>query len=135
LVDWCCMMCRQSGKTGSITSSLWSCVFGIFDVHWVMPHTVVDLLVGWQHWFSKRSSTVRNLTPLCLMWILWREQNCRTFEDAEVSEFQLKISFIRQLSEWSTVKDFRDSTIIEFNESLPVLFDLLLRLTCVFSYA
>ena len=51
---------------------------------------------------------VWNLAPLCLIWILWRDQNFCTFEDVEVSESQLKISFVRSLS----------STITEFTELL-----------------
>ena len=37
--------------------------------------------------------SICNLTPLCLMWCLWREQNRRTFEDMESSDDQLLASF------------------------------------------
>lgn len=30
---------------------------------------MIDLLAGWRNWFSKHSSAVWNLVPLCLMWI------------------------------------------------------------------
>jgi hypothetical protein len=82
--------------------------FGPFGVYWVMPHRVFDLLVDWRNWFGKHSSAMWNLAPLYLMWLFWREQNSRTFEDVKVSEVQLKPSFLR-FSEWLTVLDFSDS--------------------------
>jgi hypothetical protein len=62
---------------------------------------------------------VWNLAPLCWIWILWRERNYHTFEDVEVSEMQLKTSFLRLHCEWSIVLGLSDSgTITEFTESL-----------------
>ena len=34
-------------------------------------------------WFGKHYLDVWNLTPLCLMWIVWKEWNRNTFEDIE----------------------------------------------------
>lgn len=38
-----------------MTYALWGYVFGIFGVHWAMLSRVLELLVVWQDWFSKRS--------------------------------------------------------------------------------
>ena len=60
-----------------------------------------------------------NLAPLCRIWTLWREWNYHTFEDVEVSEMQLKTSFLRLHCEWPIVLGLSDSgTITEFTESL-----------------
>jgi hypothetical protein len=50
---------------------MWSYVFGLFGVHWVMSQMVADLLAGWRNWFGKRSSVVLHLALLYLMWMLW----------------------------------------------------------------
>ena len=60
-----------------------------------------------------------NLAPLCLMWILWREQNSCTFDEHELLEFQLKASFIRKFKDWSSGMGLNYIlTIIEFIDSL-----------------
>ncbi len=51
--------------------AMWSYVFGLFGVHWVMSQMVADLLAGWRNWFGKRSSVVLHLALLYLMWMLW----------------------------------------------------------------
>ena len=43
--------------------AMWSYVLVFLD------NRVIDLLAGWRNWFSKHSSAVWNLAPLCLMWI------------------------------------------------------------------
>ena len=35
-----------------------------------------------------------NLAPLCLMWLLWREKSSPTFENEELLEVNLKLSFL-----------------------------------------
>ncbi len=73
-VGWCCL-CRCSGETVdhlllhcSVAVEIWSFVFQLFGVEWVMPRGVLDLLAGWRNWFGKHSSDVWNLAPLCVMW-------------------------------------------------------------------
>lgn len=62
---------------------LWSFVFCTFGLSCVLPEMVTDRLFGWCNWLGKQSSFVWNLVPLCLMWTLWWECNCCTFEDLE----------------------------------------------------
>ena len=38
--------------------------------------------------------------PLCLMWLLWLEQNMRTFEDIKESVLRLKGKFLAILLFW-----------------------------------
>ena len=46
---------------------------------------MIDLLIGWMNWLGKHSSNIWNLTPLALMWCIWREWNRHTFKDMECS--------------------------------------------------
>jgi hypothetical protein len=53
LVGWC-FMCKHSGKSVNhlflhceVVRALWSVVFSLFDVTWVMPGGVVELLACW----------------------------------------------------------------------------------------
>ena len=65
---------------------LWNFVFRSFGVQWVLPNRVIDLLDGWWNMLGIHSSDIWNTIPLCLMWMIWRERNNRTFEDKEKSE-------------------------------------------------
>lgn len=85
LVGWCCL-CRCSGETldhllihCDIAYVLWSLVFRIFGIHWMLLRRVIDLLFGWRNCFRKHSSEIWNFVALCLMWLLWKEQNGHIF--------------------------------------------------------
>ncbi len=68
---------------------------------WVLPGRVVEFLFGWSNWFGKHSSNVWNLVPLCLMWTVWREHDCFTFEDMGCYVIQIIEIFIGSLFGWS----------------------------------
>lgn len=51
--DWCCM-CKTSGETVDhlllhyeVARTLWEDVFRLLELSWVMPATMVELLVSW----------------------------------------------------------------------------------------
>ena len=53
-------MCKRNGESVdhllihcSIAFDLWSMVFTLFGIHWVMPKTVVELLACWQGKFGR----------------------------------------------------------------------------------
>ena len=74
---------------------------GLFGVSWVMPHTVLGLLGCWQGSLGRhRNGYIWSIIPHCLMWWLWRERNCRCFEDYESSIPDLKLLFFRSLRNW-----------------------------------
>ena len=114
ILDWCCM-CKRNGESVDhllihcpIAFDLWSMVFTLFGIHWVMPKTVVDLLACWQgklgrHW----NSAIWMAVPHCLMCCIWRERNNRHFEDLERSVADLKLFFLKTLLDWVTVFGFR----------------------------
>uniref|UniRef100_A0A2N9EI18 TRUD domain-containing protein n=1 Tax=Fagus sylvatica TaxID=28930 RepID=A0A2N9EI18_FAGSY len=66
---------------------------------------------------DKRSVSTQRL--LCVrIWILWRERNYHTFEDVEVSEMQLKTSFLRLHCEWlSSVVIVHEVTVFKQHAS------------------
>ena len=76
-------------------------VFQFVGIDWVLPSQVSEVLLGWSNWFGKRSSSVWNLIPSCLMWTIWRERNKRTFENQETSMAKLIELFFNTLYDWS----------------------------------
>ena len=54
MVKWCCM-CKQSSESVNhlllhceVAQALWSVLFSLFDVTWVMSGGVADLLACWR---------------------------------------------------------------------------------------
>lgn len=78
-VNWCIMCCSNREKVDHLllhcgkAYQLWSLVFRSFGFSWVLPRSVADLF-DWWNWPEKHLSSICNLTPLCLMWCLWRER-------------------------------------------------------------
>ena len=92
-------------------------VLGLFGVSWVMPQSVLGLLVCWQGRFGcHRNDYIWSIVPHCLMWCLWRERNSRCFEDIERSIPDLKLLFFRTLLDWLVVLQ---------NQSFPYFIDFL----------
>ena len=58
VLDWCCM-CNRCGESVdhlllhcSIAWGLWSLVFCLLGIQWVMPHSVLELFETWQGKFA-----------------------------------------------------------------------------------
>ena len=107
ILDWC-FMCKRNGESIDhllfhcpFAWDLWSMVLGLFGVSWVMPRTVLGLIGCWQGSFGRhRNGHIWSIIPHCLMWCLWRERNCRCFEDLENSIPDFKLIFFRTLRDW-----------------------------------
>jgi hypothetical protein len=105
VVGWC-SMCKHSGKSVNhlflhcdVAQVLWSMVFSTFVVTWVMPEGVLELLACWRRQQGNISAKeVWRIVSLCVMWIIWREQNGRCFEDQGRSLEGLKKLFIQLCS-------------------------------------
>ena len=90
-----------------------------------MPGLVAGLLSCWHQWLGKHNSNIWNLILGCLMWIVWLEQNHRTFENMEKMLDELKVICQRSLFEWSRCWGFTDSSSLsEFMFSLRLTFCL-----------
>ena len=53
-----------------VAHSLWMYMLQLFEIDWVMPGLVADLLFCWYHWLGKHNSDVWNLVPGCLIWTI-----------------------------------------------------------------
>ena len=107
LVDWC-IICRHCEETVDhlllhceMAHRLWSFALKSFDLSWVIPRSIPDLLFGWWNWLEKHLSQIWNLVPLCILWCIWKERNRRTFEDFNSSVDQFLASFSGTLFDWS----------------------------------
>ena len=94
ILDWC-FMCKRAGETGEhlceYVRELWSMLFCIFGIHWVMPNKVSALLACWRRNINTRQNLIWDAIPSCLMWLIWRERNHRAFEDSERHSSGLEI--------------------------------------------
>jgi len=108
VVDWC-YMCKKSGESVNhlllhcpIAYDLWSMVWALFGLQWVMPHGVSDFFSSWQGSFGgHRSIDLWRAVPHCVLWCIWRERNSRCFEGKERSTSDLKSLLLHSLLEWS----------------------------------
>ena len=112
LVNWC-YLCRCEEETMDhllihckYAHTLWSEVLRLFGVQWVMPKNVVSLLSAWWNWLGSHTSNVWNMVPTCLMWLIWKERNARTFEETERKVDCVKSLLLRTLFEWSRIWGF-----------------------------
>ena len=97
---------------------MWSMIFCLFGICWVMPQRVVDLLDCWACNFRRHCNIVIwRFVPHCLMWCIWRERNSRSFEGRERSIVEFKSFFFFTLLEWCLVLPSFSCI------SLPVLLD------------
>jgi hypothetical protein len=110
VVNWCCM-CKRSGESINhlllhceVARTLWSVLFTLFSVKWVMNDRVLDLLVCWKgQRGNKMVMEVWRMAPLCLMWTIWKERNARCFEDMELTMAELSNRFLKLLFLWAGV--------------------------------
>ena len=84
-------MCKVDGESVdhlflhcALARELWTMVFRLFGMHWVMPRRVVDVLACWKGRFGRQKNRVIwDVVPHCVIWCLWRERNAKTFEGCE----------------------------------------------------
>ena len=80
---------------------LWHLILALFNVQWVMPISVKDVLLSWQGSFvGKKRKKAWRATPLCLFWTLWKERNWRAYEDLELIGHAILCSFIYMFLQW-----------------------------------
>jgi len=106
VIDRCCM-CKRYGEYVDhlllhcdVASALWSVLFNLFRMSWVMPRRVIDLFACWWSVGRLRSAAVWKMVPTCIFWTIWREMNNRSFEDLERSLEDIIYSFFHTLFLW-----------------------------------
>jgi hypothetical protein len=66
-----------------------------------MSGSVKDMLGSWRGQKGNRTLIqIWRMTPLCLMWCVWRERNARCFEDCETGLSNLKRKMLQMLFMW-----------------------------------
>lgn len=98
LVNLCCL-CGRNEETGvclllhcEVAYILWCLFFDLFGIKQVMSIKVVgivNLSEGGQFSCHLYVSLCK-MVPLCVLWCIWRERNCCSFEDSERSVSELK---------------------------------------------
>jgi hypothetical protein len=125
VMDWCCM-CKKSRESINhlllhceVAIEVWNMVFWLFGGMWVMQGRLKDCLGSWQG--QKGNSIVIQIwrmTPLCVMWCLWRERNARNFEDCEHEIMELKKRVLQTLFSWRVL--WHSSQVSTFAEFLDL---------------
>ena len=129
LVNKCCLCCCDGETVDHLllhykfSHALWSAFFEVFGIHWVLPKTVSSLLLAWRNWFGKHLSTIWNMVPACLMWLVWTKRNTRIFEDNERTLDLLKALLFGTLFQWACIWGFTNCiSISEFLHSIRLSF-------------
>lgn len=100
LVNWCCM-CRCNNKTVdhllihcAVAQELWTFIFAMFGVQWVMSRRVTDALACWWSWYAKRGSSSVNVDCMGL-------KGNQTFSDVEQTAVEMNSGLLRSTFECS----------------------------------
>jgi hypothetical protein len=107
VIDWClCNVCGESIAHLLLhclaAREIWSFIFSMFNILWVMPCGVMDLLSCWGYsCCNVRIRKIWDMIPSCGFWCLWWERNSRSFEGKENNLMEIKWMFIRTLMDWS----------------------------------
>ncbi|XP_026416335.1 uncharacterized protein LOC113311751 [Papaver somniferum] len=65
-----------------VAYKIWCSIMPVDGWAWVFPNTMINLARTWSNNFlSANGKIVWVLIPTAVMWVLWREKNCRTFEE------------------------------------------------------
>jgi hypothetical protein len=125
-------MCKVDGESVdhlflycALARELWTMVFSLFGMYWVMSKRIVDVLASWKGRLGRHKNRyIWEAVPYCVMWCLWRERNARTFEDREQNILDLKILFLRTLFliGWLSLVCFL--SLICWNSLIIVLFEI-----------
>jgi hypothetical protein len=76
-------------------------VLSWFGIQWVMSRNVIELLIAWRGGrVGMRRKCVWNMIPLCVIWIIWRERNQRSFEGVEKPLFRIISFLVNSLYSW-----------------------------------
>ena len=77
VLDWC-FMCKRAGESVdhlllhcAYASELWSFIFCMVGLQWVMPCKVSELLACWRRRAGTSKNVIWNAIPSCLMWLIW----------------------------------------------------------------
>ena len=107
-----CYLCKADEESANHVlihcpkaAMIWHLNFALFGVHWVLPNSIKETILGWNGTFvGKKRKKAWNAAPLCLFWTLWNERNKRIFEDTELADQAILRSFLYMFSGWVRVQ-------------------------------
>ena len=68
------------------TKVLWELLFALFGVMWILPLSIREILLGWHGSFmGKKRKKVWMTSPLCFLWMVWKERNRIALDNEELS--------------------------------------------------
>ena len=77
---------------------LWDLLLSIVDTSWVVPDSVIQMLLSWQGTpVGKKHKNIWNAAPVCLFWIVWHNRNMLVFENRVPSDQRTKFLFLSKL--------------------------------------
>ncbi|XP_026442183.1 uncharacterized protein LOC113341574 [Papaver somniferum] len=87
-----CVLCGDSPESKNhlllhckIARKIWSALTPTENWSWVFPESMMALAHTWQNnHLSNSGKVVWGLIPAAIIWIIWTERNCRTFEEHHI---------------------------------------------------
>lgn len=65
-----------------VTSKLWQSLILRDNIAWGFPNSFTALAHVWdKNIFSSSGNFIWEMIPAAIVWVIWRERNCRTFEE------------------------------------------------------
>ena len=88
----------------TVVRVLWEIILALFEVQWVFPETVKEVLFCWRGPFvGKKRKKIWNSIPLCIFWTVWKKINRLAFRVGSLAIQTLKNSFVFSLWSWVMV--------------------------------
>lgn len=120
LVDRC-FLCKCNAESCNhillwclFSFNLWSIVYSLFGVNWVIAGSINNELWAWEG-FALNNHVTR-LIPLIIFWVMWKEKNNRAFEGIEDTFVNIKDRWLH----------YFDSTLLGHNLLSLMILELLL---------
>lgn len=65
-----------------VTAKLWHSLIPRDNLAWVFPNSFAALAQCWHNnFFSSSGNFIWDMIPAVIVWVIWRERNCTTFEN------------------------------------------------------
>lgn len=71
-----------------LTHNLWTLVYSLLGISWVIAGSVKSELLAWDGLYKKNKSS--RLIPLTIFWVIWKERNNKAFDGKEVNFCNIK---------------------------------------------